>query len=176
MADKKSERAQSIEKLNELVKGIRVAMFSTVDPDGTIHSRPMATQEIESDGDLWFMTGGDSEKVGDIQRHSDVNLSYASSDSNRFVSISGTAETLRDQHKIDELWNPFYKAWFPDGKDDPNIRLIKVHVERAEYWESPSSKVVQLVGFVKAVVTGQQADLGENETINLDKHAGSARK
>lgn len=175
MAKSQSEHDKSVQKLGELIKGIRIAMFSTVDPDGTIHSRPMATQEIEFDGDLWFMTGGDTEKVDDIQRHRDVNISYASNDNNRFVSVSGAAETFRDQTKIDELWNPFYKAWFPDGKDDPNIRLIKVHVERAEYWEAPSNKVVQIVGFVKAAATGKQADLGKNETINLDKHAGTVR-
>ncbi len=68
---------------------------------------------------------------------------------------------------MEELWNPILKAWFPEGLDDPNICLLKVNVEQAEYWDSPSSTLVQIGGFVKALVTGQRADGGENEKINL---------
>jgi general stress protein 26 len=65
------------------------------------------------------------------------------------------------------LWNPFYKAWFPDGLDDPHLGLLRVDVEKAEYWDSPNSKVVQLAGFVKALVTGQKAKGGDNEKVSF---------
>lgn len=74
---------------------------------------------------------------------------------------------MKDKARAKELWNPIYKAWFPDGLDDPNLALIRVDVDQAEYWDSPNSKVVQLAGFVKAIVTGQRAEGGENEKINL---------
>ena len=156
-----------IKKLGELIQDIGIAMLTTVDDDGTLRSRPMQTQDDEFDGDLWFFTGASSHKVLEVQQEARVNVSYAAPDKNRYVSVSGTASLVRDKTKIDALWNPALKAWFPDGKDDPEVALLKVSVEQAEYWDTPSSKVVHLVGFVKAVATGQTYQPGENEKINL---------
>ena len=157
-----------IEKIRDLIKDIRFAMLTTIDADGSLRSRPMGTQEAEFDGDLWFFTGASSPKVDEVERDERVNLSYAAPDDNRYVSISGTARLVRDRAKAKELWNPVLKAWFPDGLDDPDLALLRVRVEKAEYWDAPSSKMVQLAGFVKAIVTGQRADdMGENEKIDL---------
>lgn len=165
------DRQASIEKIRSLIKGINIAMMSTSDADGTIHSRPMGTQQVEFDGDLWFFTEGSSEKVNDIKQRPQVNLSYGSADHNRYVSVSGAASISKDKAKMEELWSPMLKAWFPDGLDDPDLTLIKVSVEHAEYWESSSSKVVNLVGFIKAVVTGKEMEGGENEKITLSNSA-----
>lgn len=157
-----------VEKLRDLIKGIRFAMFTTVDGDGSLRSRPMATQEAEGDSDLWFFTDASSPKVGEVERDHRVNLSYAAPDENRYVSVSGTARMVRDPAKAKELWNPALKAWFPEGLDDPELVLLRVQVEKAEYWDYPSSKMVQLFGFLKAVATGTKADnLGENEKLEL---------
>src|SRR5205814_743785 len=150
----------SIEKLREMIKDIDFAMLSTVGPDGTIHSRPMATQQAEFDGELWFFTALHSLKVHEIQDDQHVNVSYADSDANRYVSVSGRASIVRDRNKAKELWSPIHKAWFPMGVDDPNLGLIKVTVEQAEYWDAPSSKMVQLYGFVKSTLTGSPPDAG----------------
>ena len=106
-------------------------------------------------------------KVHEIEQDRQVNVSFAEPDDQRYVSVSGTAQLVRDQQKIDEFWNPFYKAWFPEGKDDPNIALLRVNVDKAEYWDSPSSTVVHLIGFAKALVTGQSYDGGENKKVDL---------
>lgn len=159
-------KEEAIEKLNELIRDISIAMLTTID-GGVLRSRPMATQKTEFDGTLWFLTGADTHKDNEIKKDNRVNVSYAAPDENSYVSVSGTAEILRDQAKIDELWSPFHKAWFPEGKDDPNIRVIRITVEQAEYWDSSSSTFVQLAGFLKALVTGKQADSGENEKLNL---------
>jgi hypothetical protein len=79
---------------------------------------------------------------------------------------------VRDRQKIHELWNPTLKAWFPNGVDDPEIALLCVEVEKAEYWDTPSSRMVQLIGFVKAVVTGESYEPGENEKVTMDQSAG----
>jgi len=144
-----------IAKLGELIKDIRVAMLTTVDNQGCLHSRPMATQEQEFDGTLWFFTPADSGKIHELNRDSHVNISYANPDKQTYVSVSGTASTIRDKAKIKELWSPINKAWFPNGVDDPNIALLRVDVQRAEYWDAPSSAVVRLFGFAKAVLTGK---------------------
>ncbi|MBC8163900.1 MAG: pyridoxamine 5'-phosphate oxidase family protein [Roseiflexaceae bacterium] len=166
MADHTS-RAEAISKLGEMIKDINIAMFSTAEGDGTIRSRPMATQRVAFTGELWFFTGASSAKVDEIQRDQHVNLSYADPDDNRYVSVSGTASLVRDPAKIKELWNPILKAWFPKGQDDPDIALLRVDVQEAEYWDSPSSKMVQIVGFIKAIATGTPANGGENEKLAL---------
>ena len=160
------KRQESIEKLNELINDIQTAMLTTID-GGVLRSRPMATQEAEFDGTLFFLTGADTHKDEEIKKDNRVNVSYAEPSDNIYVSVSGTAQTYHDQAKIDELWNPFYKAWFPEGQTDPNIRVLKVTVEQAEYWDSSSSTIVHLVGFLKALATGEQYDGGENKKIDL---------
>jgi general stress protein 26 len=155
------------QKLAKLIKGIRVAMLTTQDDDGTLRSRPMETQsEKEFDGTLWFFTPFSSHKVDEVERQHQVNLSYADADKNTFVSVSGLASVSRDRAKIDELWSPALKAWFPKGKDDPDVALLKVDVSKAEYWDAPSSTLVKLVGFTKAALTGQRYEPGENKKLN----------
>jgi general stress protein 26 len=179
MAHDKSD----VEKIRGLIKGIRVAMLTTVDEDGALRSRPMATQQTEFDGDLWFFTGASSPKVGEIDKDRQVNVSYAAPDDNTYVSLSGTARLVRDKAKAEELWNPFLKAWFPKGLEDPELALLRVEVEKAEYWDSPSGKMVQLAGFVKAIVTGHryEAGKGEHDKVDLKENAtpepaGAGRK
>jgi general stress protein 26 len=160
------KRQESIQKLNDLIKDVKVAMLTTIDW-GILRSRPMQTQEFDFDGDLWFFTSSETHKTEEIEKDRRVNVSYAAPETNTYVSVTGTAAIVADRAKIEELWNPIYKAWFPDGLEDPNLILLKVAVEQAEYWDSPSSTLVQVAGFVKAMVTGERADGGENRKINL---------
>jgi general stress protein 26 len=145
-----NDRKESIAKLNELIKDIEIAMLTTYDQDGSLHSRPMATQKVEFDGLLWFFTRASSHKVQEIEREHHVNLAYSAPDKQRYVSVSGMARLVKDRPKMEELWNPVYKAWFPDGLDDPDLALLKVSVEHAEYWDSPSSFAAQVIKFVQA--------------------------
>lgn len=156
---------EKIEVMRELIKDIDIAMLTTMDQDGTLRSRPMGTQQTEFDGDLWFFTRVDTGKVAEIQRDSQVNVSYAKPGDNRYVSVSGRATLLNDQAKMDELWDPIYKVYFPEGRDDPRLRLIKVHVDKAEYWQS-EDLISTIIGFAKAMA-GQESDIGENEKIEL---------
>lgn len=159
---------KEIDRLGELIHDIDFAMLTTMDADGSLHSRPMSTQKAKFDGDLWFFTDINSAKVYEVDRQQHVNVSYADPSKQKYVSVSGVAQIVRDQAKAKELWNPIYKAWFPDGLEDPNLALMRVEVHKAEYWDSPSSKVVQLVGFVKAIATGERLkNAGEHEKVNL---------
>jgi len=160
-------REEQIRKLAGLIKEIEFAMLTTVEPDGSLRSRPMMTQRVEFDGDLWFFTRASAPKVGEIEHDRHVNVSYSSPERQHYVSMSGRARLVRDRAKIEELWNPAYKAWFPEGLDDPELALLKVSVEQAEYWDSPTSTAVHLVGFAKAALTGESYQPGENEKVNL---------
>lgn len=161
-----------LEKLASMIKDIKFTMLSTVAPDGSIHSRPMATQSIDArsfDGTLWFFSKKKSFKNTDIEADQHVNLAYANPDKQQYVSVCGRANVTQDKAKMKELWNPIYKAWFPEGLEDPEISLISVRIESAELWDSPPSKVVQMAGFVKAAVTGRPYDQKHNsQHINMD--------
>lgn len=158
---------EATEKLRELIKGIDIAMLTTVDQDGTLRSRPMGTQEAEFDGDLWFLTSVDTAKVPEIRHDQNVNVSYADSGSHRYVSVTGKALILDDKAKIEEFWQPIYKAYFPEGKDDPKLRVLKINVEKAEYWDSPGGIIPTVIGFARAMLGDENADLGENQKLNL---------
>ncbi len=153
--------------IGDKIKGIRIAMMTTVEADGTLRSRPMATQDMEFDGTLWFFTLANAPKVSEIESEQRVNLSYAKPDDERYVSISGTAQLVRDQQKVKDLWKPILKVWFANGENDPNLALLKVDATQAEYWDSPSSKMVQVILMAKAAVTGSQDALGENKKVNI---------
>ncbi len=167
MDQEPTTRAEAIAKLRKLIKGIKFAMLTTVEPDGSLRSRPMGTQETEFDGDLWFLTAADAPKVQEIQRERQVNVSYAAPDDQRYVSVSGSATLVHDRQRVREYWSEPLKIWFPNGPDDPNLALLKVRVERAEYWESGSNAVGRAIDFAKAMITGDERQLGKNEKLDL---------
>ena len=159
-------RRESVEKIRELLEGIDFCMLTTID-SGHLRARPMSTQQAEFDGDIWFFTSDETHKVEEIEKDNRVCVAYAKPDDDTYVSVSGRAEVVKDRAKMEELWSPILKAWFPEGLDDPHLCLLKVSAEQAEYWDSPSGKLVQLFGFVKAIATGQEADWGENKKVDL---------
>ncbi|MDM7854983.1 pyridoxamine 5'-phosphate oxidase family protein [Cellulomonas alba] len=154
-----------IEKVTELVKKANVAMLTTIAPDGRLVSRPMGVQEADFRGDLWFFADADSHKAHEVEGGAPANAAFA--DSTSWVSVSGTAEVVRDVAKARELWNPVAEAWFPDGPETPGLVLLVLHGETAEYWESPGNRLTTAISLVKAKVTGERYDGGENETVRL---------
>lgn len=159
---------EGAQKLYDLIKDVKICMMTTAEQDGSLHSRPMYNQEADEHGDLWFFTQAPSGKTFEIGRDSQVNLGYCDPSKQHYVSVSGKAEIVRDKAKIEEKWSEGMRAWFPKGTDDPTIALIRVHPERGEYWDSPSSTLVHLYGYVKAALTGQQPhELTEDKKVNL---------
>lgn len=148
-----------------LVKASKIALVTTVTPSGQLHSRPLATQEADFDGDLWFFTQDPSSKVEDIRSNDQINAAFESGKG--YLSISGSATLVHDRAKIDELWSPAVSAWFPEGKDDPTVALIKISAQSAEYWATNEPGVVSVFKIAKAALTGGQPDVGENKSVDL---------
>lgn len=170
MADAKTHEAE-LQKLRKIIQEIDLCMLTTIDGEGRLHSRPMSNnQEVEFDGDLWFFTYGSTPEVEEIRREPRVNVSFADTEGQRYVSLSGTAEVVRDREKMRELWRPHLKAWFPQGVEEPDIALLKVTAQHAEYWESPAGPVAHVIGFVNSLATGRPA-AGENEKLDLEEAA-----
>lgn len=152
----------------EKIKDVQFGMLTTYDPLlRALRSRPMTNQQVEFDGTLWFFISDSTAAGREVLIDDTVNISYADPGNKVFVSVSGTAEVLDDHEKAKQLWNPLLKAWFPQGLADPTLRLLKVSVSEAEYWDSPSSTMVQLYGAARAMLTGESAwDLGEHQKLN----------
>ena len=162
----KKRELDAVQHLGELIEDIKVAMMTTVEEDGSLRSRPMWTHEAKaSDHELYFFTRQHSHKVDELEHDHHVNLSYAEPKRDQYVSLSGRCSVVQDREMMERLWTPALKAWFPEGLEDPELSLLRVHVERAEYWDTPSSRMVQLAGFVKATVTGRPPDPGDNEKL-----------
>lgn len=155
------QRGQAWEKLWSLVRDIHTCMMTTQDGE-VLRSRPMAGHASANEGELWFFTKASSHKTDEIEDQHQVNLAFANPDKQEFVSISGRAGLVRDRQKIDELWNGYVSAWFPNGKDDPDVALIRVDVEEAEYWDGPASRMVQLWRLAAAKARSREPDMGEN--------------
>ena len=163
-----TELEDNLQKVRDLVKDIDFCMLTTIDEKGDLHSRPMSSNgDIDSNGDLWFFTAASSHKVSEIEKLPKVNVSFADPANQHYVSITGRAQLVRDRSKIDELWRPEFKMWFPEGKDDPEVALLRISLEKAEYWDSPSSTIGYALSFVSSLVTGKEADYGQNKEFKL---------
>jgi general stress protein 26 len=160
-----SEHDDDLSTIAKLISASKIALVTTRTADGDLHSRPLAVQEAEFDGDLWFFTPYPSPKTADIANDPHVNASFESGKG--YLSIAGTASIVQDAAKIDELWTTDAEAWFPEGRDDPTVALLKVSADSAEYWSTDDPKVVTLFKVAKAAVGGGQPDVGENRTVEL---------
>jgi general stress protein 26 len=160
-----AETTDETRKVAKLLKGERFAMLTTTDIDGTFFSRPMAMQEVEFDGDLWFFTDRESAAVAQVRHRPEVNVTV--SGSAEWVSLNGTAVVVEEVEKKRELWNKGVEAWFPDGPDAEHIVLLKVDAHSAEYWDTPGGRVASAISYAKAKATGKPYSGGENEKVEL---------
>jgi general stress protein 26 len=158
---------EAIEKIQLLTKHNKICMFTTHLTEVPFQTRPMSVQEVDDDGNLWFLSGADSRKNWDISEDARVQLVFANQSDYEFLSIFGHAEEFKDRDKIEQIWNPIAKAWFKEGKDDPNITAIRVTPEDAYYWDTKSNKAVALLKIVTSVFTGKTMDDGEEGTLRV---------
>ncbi|MFD2191458.1 pyridoxamine 5'-phosphate oxidase family protein [Pistricoccus aurantiacus] len=150
------------QKIWKMIKDIKVGMLVTEDGD-QLRARPMHLVQDEYDGTLWFYTRRSAEKVIEAKQDSQVCLSFSDQEDGIYVSLSGTANLSDDRELIDKYWNPFVGAWFPNGRDDPDVALLEIKIRQGEHWKAKESKTFQLYEIAKANMTEKTPDLGENE-------------
>jgi general stress protein 26/nucleotide-binding universal stress UspA family protein len=138
-------KRDDILRLESLIAGIRIAMVTTMGEHGRLHSRPVVAHAASFDRELWFFTHSHTYKVEDGERDEPVNISYADPDKEHYVSISGKGRLVQDRRKIEELWDPIYEDWFPQGLADRDLALLRVSIEEAEYWDASESLMVRLM-------------------------------
>ena len=166
MYDTHDQTAHGQDKLTELIKDIKFGMFTTHKIQGHLHSRPMTTQNkrIEDDA-LWFFMSRSGDPVSEFEGDTQVNVAYANPNSDTYVSVSGLAEVVEDSAKKQALWNKAAEAWFKGGVNDPDLALVRVRIEHADYWDVKESKLVQLYKTAVAAASGKPPKLGEHGHI-----------
>jgi general stress protein 26 len=157
----------SLEKLGKLIDGLEIAMLTTRIGDGRLLSRPLRVQEFDEDGALWFITDRNSHKAEEIRLQPQVNASLASAERNTYISIAGRAAVVFDKARLVQLWSPAMAVFYPRGVDDPDLCLLRVQVESAEYWDGPGGFVGQALYLAMTALTRDPSVLSENARMDL---------
>ena len=158
-----------MDTIQAMVKDIKYTMMTTRNDENHLHSCPMNTTETSIGAkEIWFIGHKPSETVDNIKQNPEVNLAYVTQESDKYLSISGTAELVEDEEKLNELWSVMYNAYFEQGKDDPKVQLIKVVPHGAEYWANGNA-ITSAVKMAAAALTDNAVEksLGENFSIKL---------
>lgn len=157
--------ADHIERLNGMIDAVEIAMLTSLGEDGSLHSRPMTVQSVQDDGTVWFFTSAGASATYESEENCRVNVSYVDAKRSIFISISGTASVSDDREKMERLWDPRLSAWFPKGLEDPEMRLLCVAIDRAEYWDVAQNALALLAGVARKAITGKAEGIGTHERI-----------
>ena len=158
---------EAISKLQELIKAADICLFTTNLTKLPLSTRPMSTQEVDDDGSIWFFSGKASNKNQEIKNDQRVQLFYYNKGSSEYLSVYGEATLLHDRNEIERLWSPIVKTWFTEGKDDPDLQLIKVTPVDAYYWDTKHNKMVAGLKILTGAVTGITMDDGVEGNMQL---------
>jgi len=168
MSTENLQHRQAIEKLSELVDKIDIGMLCTFNgPNDYPHAIPMSRQEVDENGNIWFLFSSDSDTYRNLQHNKKLSLLYADVGNYNFLSIDGTGEISQDQVRIDKYWNKMVEAWFEQGQEDPRIRVLKVIPQDAHYWDTKSNKLVTFLKVAASAVSGTKMDIGREGRLDL---------
>lgn len=158
---------EAIDKFKEIVKHESTCLFTTQLTKVPLTTRPMSVKKVCDQGNFWFLSPSDSDKNQEISNDPRVQLFISNTSNYEFLSIYGKATITKDKAKIDELWSDIAKAWFPDGKDDPRVTVIKVSPEEGFYWDTKDGKLVSMIKILASAVTGKTMQEGVEGTISV---------
>lgn len=151
-------------KVLDIMRSDRFCMMTTVGDQGRLHSHPMTPQEVTEAGDVWFFIDRTSDQAANLAAEKRVNLAF--SDGSTWLSVAGHGTLVGDRRKAEKLWNSMVAAWFPDGLDSPDVGLLLVESDSAEYWDTPGGRVATALSFVKTRLTGERPS-GNSDTVEL---------
>jgi general stress protein 26 len=158
----------AVDKLKEMIDKIDIGMLcSNIAGSDYVHAVPMSRQEVDEQGNIWFLFSSESETYHNLQQNDKVSVLYSDIKGYNFLSINGTAEVSRDEARIEKYWNKMIEAWFERGKEDPRIRVLKVTPAEAHYWDNKSNKLVTFFKIAASVLSGQKVDVGRKGDLNL---------
>lgn len=151
---------EALEKFKNMIDDINVCMFCTNAVNNLFETRPMATQKVDDEGNIWFLSNTESHKNREIEVDETVKLIYAKPSQAEYLTVEGKATVYTDKEKISEIWTDFAKAWFKGGKDDPNLSAICVKPDKTYYWDTKFGKMVTLITAAVGTLTNKVVDAG----------------
>lgn len=150
---------KAVRKIKELVEKAQTCFFCTATTsNGSTGARPMSVQQVDEEGNLWFLSADDSHKNEELARNPAVKLFFQGSAHSDFLMLSGTATISRDETKIKELWEPVIKTWFTEGVDDPRITVLKVQPNEGYYWDTKHGAAVAGIKMLIGAAIGRTLD------------------
>lgn len=162
--------AHDHDTLWDLIKDIKFGMLTHRHGDGSLQGHPLTTQNksIDENSTLYFFISKKSEMTSRLGQDNNVNVAYADTGADNYVSIAGKAMLSSDQATKERLFNPIAKAWFPGGVNDPDLQLLEVKITHAEYWNAKDSKLTQLFKMAKSAITGERPqNMSEHKELNV---------
>ncbi len=150
----------AVEKIRKIAKDAHVCLFGTVHDGRTLDVRPMAVQEVDDRGVVWFLSGRSSNKNHRIEHDAQVQLLFANPGATEYLSLTGRARISDDRALREKYWSPLAKTWFPGGVDDPELTVISVHVAEGHYWDTVHGKAVTMLQIAAGAVTGRNLGVG----------------
>lgn len=159
---------EAVKKIREMVDSSSLCFFQTeVSFDDSQSARPMSVQKSDEDGTLWFLSAIDSAKNEEINKNSRARLLFQKPSSMEFLELQGNAEISQNKEMIHELWDSIAKNWFPKGKDDPRISVIKFNPQAGHYWGTKSGAGLAGVKMLFGMITGKPMDVGVEGELKI---------
>lgn len=153
----------------KLIKDIKFGMLTHRHADGTLHAHPLTTQNhsLKAGEPLYFFVSKKTELGQRVRADGNVGITYADLKEDSWISISGQASVSEDMKIKKDLFNALAKAWFPGGAEDPDLELLAVQIQHAEYWDVKESKATQVLKMASAAVTGKRPEMGEHREMHV---------
>lgn len=167
MSTENLNQQEAIKKLKELSESARICMFCTELTHLPNNARPMTIQECDEEGNLWFISSSDSNKNFEIKVDNRVQLYFMNNGSAEYLHVYGKAFIYKDKSTIEDKWSALANAWFEEGKDDPNVSIIRVTPDETYYWDTKAGKFVTMLHFLTAAVTGNKSEGDDGVEGNL---------
>lgn len=168
MSTENLNNRQAIDKLKNMVENIDIGMMCTNTAEiDNLHAVPMSRQEVDDDGNLWFLFSSESETYHNLQKSQNISVLYSDVSNYNFLSINGIAEVSTDKNRIEKYWNKMVEAWFEKGKEDLTVRVLKVIPSEAHYWDNKSNKLVTFFKVAVSAVSNQKLDIGRQGDLNI---------
>ena len=161
--------ADALEKLRELLANFPIATMITVESQGAITARPIGVvgDHAAFDGQLWFITDRRSRKVQAINAGAATSLIFEDHDKGAYLHLTGRAGVVEDRARLETLYTPVQRTWFPDGLDDPHMTLIRFDADQGEFWDKHNGLIRLAAAFAKSLVTGTPGSSGNTGTAKL---------
>lgn len=168
MSTENLHNREAIEKLKEIAETTDIGMLCThLNETKHVHAVPMSTQEVDENGNIWFLFSSESDTYTHLQQDKTICLLYSDVRNYSFLSIHAYGEVSGDRTRIEKYWNKMMEGWFEKGKEDPRIRVLKVVPAEAHYWDNKTNKLVTFLKVAVNAVSGHKMDIGREGDLNI---------